>query len=66
MRCPLVVQEDDVMNSSDKEPAEGSRETVDEALRQTKKTQQGVSNRPAKDEEHEQDSLPRRGQRKAE
>jgi hypothetical protein len=53
-------------HDTDKEPAEGSRETVDEALHEGKKNQQGISNRPAAEEQREQDELPPRGGRKVE
>jgi hypothetical protein len=50
----------------DKEPAEGSRETVDEALKSPEDRQQGVSNRPRQEEQREQDRLPPRGEPKVE
>jgi hypothetical protein len=51
----------------DKEKAEGSRETVNEALEQREGAgggKQGTSNRSAEEEAREQDELPPRGQRK--
>jgi hypothetical protein len=47
----------------DKEPAEGSRETVDKALRRAR-TPSGISNRPLGEEQAEQASLPPRGRRR--
>ena len=61
----------------DKEQAEGSRETVDDALNRAdtgpgtevredgdRDTPQGITNHPAADEAEQQDQLPPRGQRK--
>ena len=50
----------------DKEKAEGSRETVNEALEQREGTgaKQGITNRPADEEAREEEELPPRGQRK--
>lgn len=45
----------------DKEKPEGSRETVDEALEADKGAQQGITNKPAAEEERQQQKLPRRG-----
>ena len=45
----------------DKEKPEGSRETVDEALGADKGTQQGITNKPAAEEERQQEKLPPRG-----
>jgi hypothetical protein len=53
-------------HDKDKEPAEGSRQTVDEALRHAKGKQQGTTNRPAEEEQREQESLPPRGEHKVE
>jgi hypothetical protein len=48
----------------DKEQAEGSRETVDEALHAEKGGQQGITNKPAEEEERQQEKLPPRGKSK--
>lgn len=48
----------------DKETPEGSRETVDEALRADKGDKQGITNRPAAEEERQQEKLPPRGTKK--
>ena len=45
----------------DKEKPEGSRETVDEALGADKGAQQGITNKPAAEEERQQEKLPPRG-----
>jgi hypothetical protein len=45
----------------DKEPAEGSRETVDDAIKADKGARQGVTNKPAAEEERQQEKLPPRG-----
>jgi hypothetical protein len=45
----------------DKEKPEGSRETVDEALATDKGAQQGITNKPAAEEERQQEKLPPRG-----
>jgi hypothetical protein len=45
----------------DKEQAEGSRETVDDALQTDKGAQQGITNKPAEEEERQQEKLPPRG-----
>ena len=52
------------MTQQDKEPAEGSRETVDEALKQSDGGQQGISNRPLEEERRQQEKLPPRGEPK--
>lgn len=44
----------------DKEPAEGSRETVEQSMDQ----QQGITNKSVADEQAEQAKLPRRGEAK--
>jgi len=48
-------------SDKDKEPAEGSRETVNQAL-QSEGAQQGVSNRPLQEERRQQEKLPPRGE----
>jgi len=48
----------------DKEPSEGSRETVDDALDEQQGAQQGVTNQPLEEEQHQQAKLPPRGQAK--
>jgi len=48
----------------DKEKPEGSRETVDDALRADKGEQQGITNKPAAEEERQQEKLPPRGTKK--
>ena len=50
----------------DKEKAEGSRETVNDALEQSDGAggKQGITNRPAEEEAREQQELPPRGERK--
>ena len=48
----------------DKEPSEGSRETVDEALHDEQGAQQGVTNQPLEEEQRQQEKLPPRGQAK--
>ena len=48
----------------DKEKPEGSRETVDDALADDKGAQQGITNKPAAEEEREQEKLPPRGSAK--
>ena len=50
----------------DKEQPEGSRETVDEALSADKREQQGITNKPAAEEERQQEKLPPRGTAKKE
>jgi hypothetical protein len=45
----------------DKEPAEGSRETVEQSI-----DQQGITNKSAADEQAEQAKLPPRGEAKKE
>ena len=50
----------------DKEKPEGSRETVDEALTADERAQQGISNKPAEEEERQQEKLPPRGTAKKE
>jgi hypothetical protein len=50
----------------DKEKPEGSRETVDEALSAEKGKQQGVTNKPAEEEQRQQEKLPPRGAAKPE
>jgi hypothetical protein len=50
--------------SFDKEKAEGSRETVEQALDEGRSAQQGVTNRPAAEESREQEQLPPRGEAK--
>jgi hypothetical protein len=45
----------------DKEKPEGSRETVDEALSAEKGEQQGITNKPAAEEQRQQEKLPPRG-----
>jgi len=50
----------------DKEKPEGSRETVDEALSADKGKQQGITNKPAAEEERQQEKLPPRGTAKEE
>ena len=50
----------------DKEKPEGSRETVDEALGADKGEQQGITNKPAAEEERQQEKLPPRGTAKEE
>jgi hypothetical protein len=47
----------------DKEQAEGERETVEQALGE-QEPQQGVTNRPASEEQEEQADLPPRGEAK--
>jgi hypothetical protein len=47
-----------------KEPAEGSRETVDQALQNARGRQQGITNRPLAEELDEQSQLPPRGHAK--
>jgi hypothetical protein len=56
----------DRTRDEDKEPAEGSRETVDEALQQPDDRRQGITNRPRAAEEREQAQLPPRGEKKKE
>lgn len=52
---------------SDKEPAEGSRETVDEALKaQERGKRPGITNKPLEEEEEQQRELPPRGYAKSE
>jgi hypothetical protein len=46
---------------ADKEQAEGSRRTVDEALEAADRSQQGVTNRSVDDEKREQEQVPPRG-----
>ena len=48
----------------DKEQAEGERETVEQALGEQERQQQGVTNRPVSEEQEEQAELPPRGQAK--
>jgi hypothetical protein len=48
----------------DKEQAEGERETVEQALGEQERQQQGVTNRPVSQEQEEQAELPPRGQAK--
>ena len=63
----MAEREKDPM--SDKEPAEGSRETVDEALKaqeQDTKRQPGITNKPLEEEEAQQRELPPRGHAKSE
>jgi hypothetical protein len=48
----------------DKESAEGSRDTVDEALDNQKGSAQGISNKPAAEEQRQQEKLPPRGHAK--
>ena len=48
----------------DKEKPEGSRETVDDALAADKGAQQGITNKPAAEEERQQEKLPPRGHAK--
>jgi hypothetical protein len=51
----------------EKEPAEGSRQTVDEAVQKAEdSSRQGVSNKPRNAEQEEQAKLPRRGDHKVE
>ena len=50
--------------SFDKEKPERSRETVDEAVRADKGDKQGITNRPAAEEERQQEKLPPRGTKK--
>jgi hypothetical protein len=45
----------------DSEPAEGSRETVNEAL-ERRDRQQGITNRPLEEEQRQQAKLPPRGE----
>jgi hypothetical protein len=52
------------MSERDKEPAEGSSETVDEALKHGEGGQQGISNKPVKEEQRQQEKLPPRGESK--
>jgi hypothetical protein len=49
--------------AADKEKAEGERETVDQAL---KNTPQGITNRPIEEEQEQQRELPPRGTAKKE
>jgi hypothetical protein len=49
-----------------KEPAEGSRRTVDEALKHQDEGPQGVTNKSASTEAREQERVPPRGTHKAE
>jgi hypothetical protein len=44
----------------DKEPAEGSRETINDALRHRTRSQPGITNRSVQDEQREQRKLPPR------
>jgi hypothetical protein len=46
----------------DKEPAEGSRETADDAVDEQREAQQGVTNQPLEEEQRQQEKLPPRGQ----
>jgi hypothetical protein len=50
----------------DKEQAEGSEPTVDEALEHANRRRQGVTNKPVEEERRQQDKLPPRGEPKAE
>lgn len=49
------------MADRDKEKAEGDRDTVEQALEHDEEGRQGVTNRPAAEEEREQEKLPPRG-----
>lgn len=51
---------------SEQDPAEGSRETVNESERmnQNESVEGGITNRPIEEEQREQQNLPPRGERK--
>jgi hypothetical protein len=48
----------------DKEQAQGSERTVDEALEHAKRRRQGVTNKSVEEERRQQDELPPRGEPK--
>jgi hypothetical protein len=50
----------------DEKPPEGSRDTVDEALERDKGAAQGITNKPAAEEQRQQEKLPPRGEAKKE
>ena len=60
----MAERENDTNPAFDKEQAEGERDTVEQALDDQQEDRQGITNRPAAEEQQEQAELPPRGEAK--